>query len=222
MCYQHTAACKIPTEGHTVDYPNSVPSASLVDVKFVDGNPITGTPGSLIPASCGNGVTLELLKVIEAAGIKPSEASNDQLLTALRSNKLFVTAPQFETSTLRPSPASMATSVTRSIPVEALNNGASAPRMPMAMSTSPSRSRFRRLFFARGHPCGRRWCDGHLVGDRYQTGLPAESPEFFDQVQAGLAARVVLSCQRATTQYATLAGWISLTRTRHASGPRAI
>jgi hypothetical protein len=79
-----------------VDYPNSVPSAGLVDGKFVDENLITGTPGSLIPASWGNGVTLELLKIIEAAGIKPSEVSNDQLLTALRSNKLFVTAPQFD------------------------------------------------------------------------------------------------------------------------------
>nr|WP_240050485.1 MULTISPECIES: hypothetical protein [Pseudomonas] len=170
-----------------MDYPNSVPSAGLVDGKFVDENPITGTPGSLIPASWGNGVTLELFKVIEAAGIKPSEASNDQLLTALRSNKLFVTAPQFDsdqsvattefvtrsglqfsgfnvfpasatltaanvmgarsaTSTLRPSPAPMATSVTRSIPVATLNNGALAPRMPMAMSISLSRSRSRWLF----------------------------------------------------------------------------
>ncbi|CAH0289243.1 hypothetical protein ACVK1X_000798 [Pseudomonas sp. PvR086] len=173
-----------------MDYPNSVPSASLVDVKFVDGNPITGTPGSLIPASCGNGVTLELLKVIEAAGIKPSEASNDQLLTALRSNKLFVTAPQFETSTLRPSPASMATSVTRSIPVEALNNGASAPRMPMAMSTSPSRSRFRRLFLRSWPPMWAamvRWSS--WSGDRYQTGLPAESPEFFRSGTGGIGRK---------------------------------
>ena len=36
-----------------MDYPNSVPSAGLVDVKFVDENPITGAPGSLIPASWG-------------------------------------------------------------------------------------------------------------------------------------------------------------------------
>lgn len=34
-----------------MDYPNSVPSAGLVDVKFVDENPITGTPGSLIVAT---------------------------------------------------------------------------------------------------------------------------------------------------------------------------
>lgn len=51
MCYQHTAACKIPTEGYTLDYPNSVPSAGLVDVKFVDENPITGTPGSSLVAT---------------------------------------------------------------------------------------------------------------------------------------------------------------------------
>lgn len=36
-----------------MDYPNSVPSAGLVDGKFVDENPITGAPGSLIPASWG-------------------------------------------------------------------------------------------------------------------------------------------------------------------------
>jgi hypothetical protein len=71
-----------------VDYPNSVPSAGLVDGKFVDESPIMGASG-IFDASCGSGVTLELFKVFEAAGIKPSEASNDQQLPALRSNKLF-------------------------------------------------------------------------------------------------------------------------------------
>ncbi|SDS47633.1 phage tail protein [Pseudomonas granadensis] len=68
-----------------MDYPNSVPSAGLVNGKFVDENPLTGTPGSLIPADWGNGVTLEILNVINAAGITPDEKKYDQLLQAIRS-----------------------------------------------------------------------------------------------------------------------------------------
>ncbi|WP_236178381.1 MULTISPECIES: gp53-like domain-containing protein [Pseudomonas] len=79
-----------------MDYPNSIPSAGLVNGRFVDEDLITGKPGSLIPASWGNGVTQELLKVIQSAGLTPSESANDQLLTALRGNKLFVTPPQFD------------------------------------------------------------------------------------------------------------------------------
>jgi hypothetical protein len=78
-----------------MDYPKSVPSAGLVDGRFVDEDLLTGKPGSLIPASWGNGVTQELLSVIRTAGIAPAEAKEDQLLTALRGNKLFTTPPQF-------------------------------------------------------------------------------------------------------------------------------
>lgn len=81
-----------------MDYPNSVPSAGLVSGKFVDEDPVTGKPGSLIPASWGNGITQELLTVIQAAGLTPSETRTDQVLTALRSNKLFATPPQFDNS----------------------------------------------------------------------------------------------------------------------------
>ncbi|MBK3465182.1 gp53-like domain-containing protein [Pseudomonas sp. MF6776] len=79
-----------------MDYPKSVPSAGLIDGKFVDEDLLTGKPGSLIPASWGNGVTQELLTVIQSAGLTPTEASNNQLLSALRSSNLFVTAPQFD------------------------------------------------------------------------------------------------------------------------------
>lgn len=78
-----------------MDYPKSVPSAGLVNGRFVDEDPLTGTPGSLIPASWGNGVTQELLNVIQTAGIAPSEDIYNQLLMALRGSGLFLTAPQF-------------------------------------------------------------------------------------------------------------------------------
>lgn len=68
-----------------MDYPKSVPSAGLISGKFVDENPLTGTPGSLIPAAWGNGVTSEILEVITAAGLTPSESHLAQLLSAIRS-----------------------------------------------------------------------------------------------------------------------------------------
>lgn len=67
-----------------MDFPISVPSIGLVDGKFADEDPLAGTPGSLIPAQWGNGVTLEILNVIEAAGLQPNEFNNAQLLLAIR------------------------------------------------------------------------------------------------------------------------------------------
>ncbi|MCX2542218.1 phage tail protein [Pseudomonas sp. COW5] len=81
-----------------MDYPNSVPSAGLVNGRFVDEDLVTGKPGSLIPASWGNGVTQEILGVVRAGGLTPSEASNTQLLGALRSSQLFQTAAPFDVS----------------------------------------------------------------------------------------------------------------------------
>ena len=66
-----------------MDYPKSVPSVGLVNGKFVDENPVTGTPGSLIPAAWGNGVTQEILNVLAAAGIVPDELKADQLAAAI-------------------------------------------------------------------------------------------------------------------------------------------
>lgn len=79
-----------------MDYPKSVPSVGLVNGQFVDEDPVTGKPGSLIPATWGNSVTQEILNVVQAAGMAPNEASNNQLLAALRSPTLFMTAPQFD------------------------------------------------------------------------------------------------------------------------------
>jgi hypothetical protein len=79
-----------------LDYPKSVPSVGLVNGQFVDEDPIAGKPGSLIPATWGNSVTQEILNVLQAAGMTPNESSNNQLLAALRSPALFMTAPQFD------------------------------------------------------------------------------------------------------------------------------
>lgn len=67
-----------------MDYPKSVPGIGLVNGKFVDENTASGTPGSLIPSSWGNSLTDELLNVIEAGGLEPSELERDQLLEAIR------------------------------------------------------------------------------------------------------------------------------------------
>ncbi|PCM49711.1 phage tail protein [Pseudomonas fluorescens] len=67
-----------------MDYPKSVPSAGLVNGKFIDENPLTGTPGSLIPADWGNGVTQEILNVIKAGDLTPDEKKYDQLLQAIQ------------------------------------------------------------------------------------------------------------------------------------------
>lgn len=81
-----------------MDYPKSVPNVGLVDGKFIDENTVTGAVGSLIPSAWGNAVTDEILTVIKAAGIAPSEGATDQLLKAIRGSSLFVTPPQFDAS----------------------------------------------------------------------------------------------------------------------------
>jgi len=81
-----------------MDYPKSMPGVGLVNSRFVDENPITGTPGSLIPAEWGNALTEEVLTVIKAAAIEPTEGLNTQLLEALRGKRLFETPAQFDSS----------------------------------------------------------------------------------------------------------------------------
>ena len=67
-----------------MDYPKSTPGVGLVNGQFADENPSTGAIGSLIPAAWGNAVTQEILAVITAAGLVPSEANLNQLLTAIQ------------------------------------------------------------------------------------------------------------------------------------------
>lgn len=67
-----------------MDYPKSVTSAGLVNGQFVDENVVTGTPGSLIPATWGNAVTQEIVNTITAAGLMPSENQTDQLSLAIK------------------------------------------------------------------------------------------------------------------------------------------
>jgi hypothetical protein len=67
-----------------MDYPKSVPGIGLVNGKFVNEDVVGGLPGSLIPATWGNGVTDELLNVVKSAGLEPSESDATQLLQALR------------------------------------------------------------------------------------------------------------------------------------------
>jgi len=67
-----------------VDYPKSVPSVGLVNGKFVDENPVNGTPGSLIPAAWGNSITDEVVNVVKAAGLVPDEADLGQLLLSIQ------------------------------------------------------------------------------------------------------------------------------------------
>ncbi|MCO8313281.1 phage tail protein [Pseudomonas mandelii] len=67
-----------------MDYPKSVPSVGLVNGRFVDENPVAGSPGSLIPAVWGNAVTQEILSVVTGAGMAPVEADTGQLLKAIQ------------------------------------------------------------------------------------------------------------------------------------------
>lgn len=67
-----------------MDFPKSVPNVGLVDGRFVDESNITGQVGSLITADWGNAMTSEIINVIEAAELVPTEGQNDQLVVAIR------------------------------------------------------------------------------------------------------------------------------------------
>lgn len=67
-----------------MDFPKSMPGGGLVDGRFVDENPTTGQPGSLISAVWANALMDELLGVIRSAGLTPNEDDKTQLLQALQ------------------------------------------------------------------------------------------------------------------------------------------
>lgn len=91
-----------------MDFPRSVPSVGLVDGKFADEDPLAGTPGSLIPSAWGNAITLEVLSVIEAAGLEPNEEITDQLLQAIET--LVTSASPGSATELQAGVAKIATS----------------------------------------------------------------------------------------------------------------
>ncbi len=67
-----------------MDYPKSIPSVGLVNGKFVDENPVTGAPGSLIPAAWGNSITDEVVNVVKTSGLVPDETDLGQLLLSIQ------------------------------------------------------------------------------------------------------------------------------------------
>lgn len=63
---------------------------ATTDHKYTEGNPSLGVPATTVGAVALNAFQEELIGIIEAAGITPSEADNDQVLAAL--HVLFASA----------------------------------------------------------------------------------------------------------------------------------
>lgn len=64
---------------YTQPFGNADPNAA-----YVNGNPATGTPGSIIPAGAVEPAQREIVAVIAAAGLTPTDGNNTQLLAALQ------------------------------------------------------------------------------------------------------------------------------------------
>ncbi|MHB1227681.1 MAG: gp53-like domain-containing protein [Desulfurivibrionaceae bacterium] len=66
-----------------MDYPKTEPDIGLVGGKFTDGDVVGGVPASRDPAVWANSITDELLNIITAAGLTPTEGDNNQVLEAI-------------------------------------------------------------------------------------------------------------------------------------------
>lgn len=76
-----------------------VPETAGTPGFFTEGNAAAGTPATNVRASFLNMMQEELMSVLTAAGLTPSKATYNQLLTALRSAGVFQTPQQFDNST---------------------------------------------------------------------------------------------------------------------------
>lgn len=54
---------------------------------FTDGNPLTGSPPTIVPADFMNQVQEELMNIVRGASLTPSKTTNSQLLNAICSGK---------------------------------------------------------------------------------------------------------------------------------------
>lgn len=59
------------------------PTGAAANAPYVDGNPGTGTPGSVVPAAAIEYTQREIVQVITAAGLTASNADNTQLYQAI-------------------------------------------------------------------------------------------------------------------------------------------
>ena len=76
-----------PTAVSTLPTPSAVGTPGY----FSDGNPLTGTPATILRAEFMNMIMMELQNVVTGAGLTPSKTTNTQVLLALQS--LVAAAP---------------------------------------------------------------------------------------------------------------------------------
>jgi hypothetical protein len=74
---QVTAATSLPT-----------PGAPLTQGWFTNGNPAGGVPATILDADFMNMLMMELINIVEAAGLVPSKTTYNQVLTAIRALSL--------------------------------------------------------------------------------------------------------------------------------------
>ncbi|GLS03780.1 hypothetical protein GCM10007860_09250 [Chitiniphilus shinanonensis] len=123
-----------------MDYPHSISGVNLLNGKFTDGNPQTGQLPSRDTAAWSNAVTDELLSVIQAAGMTPTEGLNSQLLEALRAVGVFTTRPPADNTTAAATTAfvqsAIAAATGRLIGVQVFSNPGTSTYTPTLGTTS--------------------------------------------------------------------------------------